>query len=196
MLQVVDEASFVSKRLMEELVLPVGFQKHVTTILVTTPGPPDSWFMQAVRVMHPDRPNEPIIPLRSAYKPCDACAKTAVPRLCMHVSNKRAPSKDPVRERVLRNLFRDQNRYVAESLGLESAPTGRAFHPDAVMRLMDRTNYAMKTGPRHIMVSVDAAEGGKDEFAICAQTMVEGGQWLVRLFFSLFSLKKTLAIHQ
>ena len=54
---------------MEELVLPVAFQQHVTTLLVTTPGAPDSWFMQAVRVMHPDRPNEPIIPLRSAYKP-------------------------------------------------------------------------------------------------------------------------------
>jgi hypothetical protein len=181
-LQVVDEAGFVKRQLIEELVLPVGFQKHVTTILVTTPGPPDSWFMQAVHVMHPDRPDQPIIPLRSAYKPCDACAKLAVPRLCQHVANKRAPTKDPVRERVLRCLYRDDGRYVAESLGLASAATNRCFHPDAALRMLERNSRAMTTHPRHIIVGVDSAVGGHDQFAICAQCMVADGEWVVSLF--------------
>ncbi len=183
MLQVVDEAGFVKRQLIEELVLPVGFQKHVTTILVTTPGPPDSWFMQAVHVMHPDRPDQPIIPLRSAYKPCDACSKLAVPRLCQHVANKRAPTKDPARERVLRCLYRDDGRYVAESLGLSVAATNCCFNPDAALRMLQRTSRVLNVHPRYIIVGVDSAEGGHDQFALCAQCIVADGEWVVSAVF-------------
>ena len=99
----------------------------------------------------------------------------------MHVTNKRAPTKDPARERILRKLYRDDNRYVAESLGLAAAPSNRCFHPDSVMRLLDRTQFRYTGDSRFIFICIDAAEGGSDEFAITAQQMINDGQWLVRL---------------
>jgi len=177
--QVLDEAAFVAAKYIEELFLPVGFQKHVTSMLVTTPGAPDSWFMQAVRVMHPDRPDEPILPLRTAYKPCDRCAKEKVPGVCMHVANMRAPSKDPERQRVLRCLIRDTALFIAESLGLAANPSNRIFNQDSVARLLASPPFSAFSVPRDIIIGVDGAEGGSDQFAITAQCAIDGQRRVV-----------------
>lgn len=175
-----DEAAFVAAKVIEELFLPVAFQKHVTTLFVTTPGGTDSWFMWAVQVMHPDRPDEPIIPLRSAYRPCDKCAKAAVPTLCLHVANMRAPSKDPERERVLRLLIRDQALFVAESLGLAATQSGRIFNRDAVLRLQASAPYTGPLAPFDIIIGVDGSEGGSDKYALTAQCSLGGQHRAVR----------------
>jgi hypothetical protein len=48
--------------------------------------------------------------------------------------------------------------------------------------MLERNSRAMTTHPRHIIVGVDSAVGGHDQFAICAQCMVADGEWVVSLF--------------
>lgn len=183
-LQIIDEASFVKRSLLESCVLPVGLNTHVTTVLASTPGPSESWFMQAICLIDPDS-GLPIVPIKRAYEPCDFHKKTRTPWACACKIDQRASWKNPERERVWSRLwFSRQDTFIAENLGLQVASGNVGFHPEAVQRMLDRPRYTMVTSPPVIFIAIDPAEGGSDEFAICAAADVGGASLVVSGFHS------------
>lgn len=179
-LQIVDEAAFVSPRLLLECVLPVGLNTHVTTVLATTPGPEEAWFMKAIGLIRDDN-GKPLIPIKRAYEPCEMHAKTRTPWVCTCRMNDRASWKNPERERLWAQLwFSRQDTFHAENLGLQVASTNQAFHPDAVARFRDRPRRTIVEPVRFIFITIDPAEGGQDDFAIVASADIGGASLAVR----------------
>jgi len=180
-LQIVDEAAFVANSLLLECVLPVGLSSHVATVLATTPGREDSWFMRSIKLMRPDT-GQPLMPVKRAYEPCEMHAKTRTPWVCTCTINQRASWKNPERERMWAPFwFANQDTFIAESLGVQVTASTQGFHPDAVARLRERPRYHIGQPVRFIFITVDPAEGGQDEFAIVASTDVNGKSFVVRL---------------
>lgn len=62
---------------------------------------------------------------------------------------------------------------------LESANYG--FLPQFIEDLSRRPEYVDSTRPRYVIMAVDAAHGGKDEFAICAGYTDRDGKFVVRV---------------
>lgn len=178
-LQIVDEAAFVAAKMFLECVLPVGLNTQVTTLLATTPGPEESWFMQAIRLVRDDT-GEPIIPIKRAYEPCDYHAKTKTPWVCMCRLNNRASWKNPQREQQWAPLWGEhQDTFQAENKGVSVATGNRGFNPETVHRLRERPGYVIGAPVNFIFITIDPAEGGKDEFAIVASCDVGGSQLVV-----------------
>ena len=170
----------MSPKLLLECVLPVGLSTHVTTVLATTPGPEESWFMKAIRLVI-EGTDEPLIPLKRAYQPCEMHAKTRTPWVCTCKVNQRATWKNPERERQWAQLwFTRQDTFIAENLGVQAVSTNQAFHPEAVARLRERPRRAVAETLRYIFITIDPAEGGSDEFAIVASACVDGASLIVR----------------
>ena len=178
--QIVDEAAFVNDSLLLQCVLPVGLNGHVTTLMASTPGPSESWFMQAIGLMRPDS-DEPLMQIKRAFAPCDTCAKSKRPQACMCKLDQRASWKNKVRERNWEPFwFSQKDTFVAENLGLQMADGAQVFHPDTVQRLRDRPRVSVKKPPPFILITIDPAEGGKDKFAMVAHANVGPGEWVVR----------------
>ena len=178
-LQIVDEAGFVPSKLFMECVLPVGLSNHVTTVLATTPGPEDSWFMQAIKLVREDN-GEALIPLKRAYEPCDMHRKTRTPQICMCRANQRASWKNPLRERAWAPLwFSRQDTFHAENLGIEIVSNNQAFHPDAIARFRTRPRMEIKETVKYIFIAIDPAGGGQDEYSIVAAASVGGASLTV-----------------
>lgn len=167
--------------LLLECVLPVGLSTHVATVLATTPGRDDSWFMRALNLVRPDT-GLPLMPVKRAYEPCDMHAKTRTPWVCTCNINQRASWKNPERERIWAPFwFSNQETFIAESLGVQVASSNQGFHPEAVARLRERPRCTLAPPVRFIFITVDPAEGGQDEFAIVASTDTGGSSFVVRL---------------
>jgi len=168
----IDEASFISGNMLKTGPLPVGLNDHVTTLLATTPGKQSSWFMQAIKMLTDD--GRPIIPLKRTYEPCDYHAKTETPWVCTCRVNNRSAWKNPERENIWRPLWQaDQATFAAENLGIEMDHGGSVFHSAWVDALRARPRYRFTTPARFIYIGIDPAEGGKDEFAITAMTLLD-----------------------
>jgi hypothetical protein len=180
--QIIDEAAFVKRALIESCVLPVGLNTHVTTVLASTPGDAESWFMQAIRLVD-DESGLPIVPIKRAYEPCDMHKKTRTPWVCACKLDQRAAWKNLERERVWSKLwFSRQDTFIAENLGLQVATGNVGFHPDSVQRFLDRPRFPITASPPVIFIAIDPAEGGPDEFAITAAADVGNQSYAVRSF--------------
>lgn len=184
----VDEAAFCGEDLFEELVLPLALQEDVATMFVTTPGPQDSWLMQAVQQVHSSAPTTPIIPVISAYTPCDLCKTSLSPGSCLHNLNDRAPSKTSTRSDMLKPLFRDQQRFLAENYGLAITPSDRCFDAASVMYMLNRPPIYVPPMVRYVFVGIDPAEGGRNHFAITAQVCVGANEWAVSGRIDVFNI--------
>lgn len=178
-LQIVDEAAFVKDSLLLQCVLPVGLNAHVTTLMASTPGPAESWFMQAIKLLKPDS-DVPVMPIIRAFAPCDMHAKSKNPQACMCKLDQRASWKNKTRERNWEGFwFSQKDTFIAENLGLQMADGAQVFHPDTVQRLRDRQRFHVTSPPAFIYITIDPAEGGKDKFAIVAHTDVGSHKWVV-----------------
>ena len=137
--------------------------------------------MKAIKLVI-EETGKPIIPLLVAWKPCDVHAKTATPWTCMCKTNQRAKWKSARRESIWKPLwFSQQEKFIAESLGISVAGGTQAIHPDAVERMRVETpRMLLSFPPRFIFITMDPAEGGLDEFAIQATAMVDGCNYVVR----------------
>lgn len=177
--QIIDETAFVAEKLITHCVLPVALNQHVTTLFASTPGPPESWFMQAIRLVREDT-GQPLIPIKRPYEPCDYHARTATPWVCMCRFDQRATWKNAERERLLAPLwFARQDVLAAENLGIQIASSNIAFHPDSVERFRRRVVPPLTSNPPYVYITMDPAEGGKDEFAIVALCDIGGAAMVV-----------------
>lgn len=67
----VDEAAFIPKRTLTEGVLPVSAQEYVATLLTTTPGPDNCYYMRLLDKK--DINGNPKLPLLRFGEPCADC---------------------------------------------------------------------------------------------------------------------------
>ena len=180
--QIVDEAAFVKDALMLQCVLPVGLNGHVTTLLASTPGPPESWFMQAIKLLRPDS-DQPIMHIKRAFEPCDMHAKSKNPQACMCKLNQRASWKNTQREQIWEPLwFSQKDTFIAENLGLQGADGSQVFHPDTIQALRDRKREHINSKPAFVFITIDPAEGGPDRFGICGHVDNGSANWVVSVF--------------
>ena len=178
--QVIDEAAFVSANMILTGILPVGLNAHVATLLATTPGKQSAWFMRAIKLINPQT-NKPIIPLLRTYMPCDFHLKTDTPWICTCKANKRADWKSPAREEIWRPLWFDrQETFAAENKGIEIDMNNSVFSTKWVNTFRSAQREVISSMQRFVYIAIDPAEGGQDEFAICAMAVVDT-LWVVSL---------------
>ena len=167
------EAAFASAHFLLTGPLPVGLNDHVCVLLATTPGKLDSWFMRSIRLIS-EETGKPIIPVLRTYQPCDAHMKTDAPWMCQCKVNKRATWKNPIKERIWKPLWGTESAvFAAENLGIELDANDSMFHADWVHALRTRPRKRIDSMARYVYIGIDPAEGGFDQFAITAMTLVD-----------------------
>jgi hypothetical protein len=148
--------------------------------MATTPGPVDSWFMRAIKLISPET-GKPIIPVLRTMKICDACMKGPAPWACQHSINKRATWKNPIKERIWKPLWgAAEDVFAAENLGIELDSSDNMFHADWVHSLRTRPRKRIDSMARYVYIGIDPAEGGFDQFAITAMVLLDC-IWVVSL---------------
>ncbi len=81
-LALVDETAFIPKRTLTEGVLPVSVQDRVATLLTTTPGPENCYFMRLLEKV--DARGNPKLPIVRFGQPCVDCKQGDTPWKCTH----------------------------------------------------------------------------------------------------------------
>jgi hypothetical protein len=166
--------------------MPISMLGKTTTIYLATPGSETCWLSRAMKQPHPDNPALPLLPTLRAYQPCVICAQKNKAQVCPHVINMRSKIKNTRRENALRVLISDKQTFVAEVYGLHADRNRKCFSSEAIEQMRTKPRTVIAERPRFIIICVDTAEGGSDEFAIVAYTMGANGTWVVRKLFLVF----------
>jgi len=175
---VVDEAAFIKAEMYRRGFLPVGLNRHVSTFLATTPGPSTCFFSQLISQV--DQQGNPRLPLLVFGRPCDACMKKPDYWTCQHKRHERAPWKDTGREsRWAWMWFGDNEAFAAEAVGFFKGDNRKLVQPEVIYRMRDKPKYHAERSPKFIFITLDFAEGGKDEVALIAVFFTEDFEMVV-----------------
>ena len=164
---------------------PVAMKKRSFLMLATTPGPPNSFFMNLIATV--DEKGNPKLRVVRSGQPCDACMKTKEPQCCIHNLEERPPWRDRGKEQRLAWVYGGHNaKFLTEQLGVVQEDSLRPFLPRYIAELRARPPYRDSKSPECIFIAADSSCGGKCEYALLAGYFSGKNHLVVWFLFSLF----------
>jgi len=161
-----DEAGFErNPNVFKEALFPLVVQRRSVMVLATTPGPPESYFMRLILVTGEDgRPKMRLVRLGQA---CDACMAGKAPWTCQHMRNIVPKWKSKAREKANEWLWlKDTGKLAQENLGITQDMSRFALSEADNAFLANGKPEPMLYTPPYLVIAVDAALGGDNEYAI------------------------------
>lgn len=75
--------------------------------------------------------------------------------------------------------FGDNEAFAAEAVGFFKGDNRKLVQPDVIYRMRDKPKYHADKAPKFIFITLDFAEGGKDEVALIATFFTEDYEMVV-----------------
>jgi len=168
-----DEAAFERRpEVFKEGLFPVMMQRRAVMFLITTPGPPESYFMRLLQVT--DEHGQPKMRLIRLGQSCDECAKGSTPWACQHMRNIVPKWKSKKKELESAWLFLGDVGTLAQENNAAIQDLSRFALGEADnLYMRNHTPIQSLYPPQCIAIGMDAALGGDNEYAIIA-TYKEG----------------------
>jgi hypothetical protein len=177
-----DEAAFErDPNVFKESLFPLVVQRRSVMVLATTPGPPESYFMRLILVT--DENGQPKMRLIRLGQACEACMASTTPWACQHMRNIVPKWKSKAREKANEWLWlEDYGKLAQENLAI-TQDLSRFALGDADNRfLRDSPLQPITCVPPWLVIGVDAALGGEDEYAIIVTYPVNASKVAVSSF--------------
>jgi hypothetical protein len=159
-----DEAAFIGRRMYVAGVLPVSQQRFTCTLMTTTPGDTSSYIMQQAAKI--DANGNPLLPFLMLGDPCDDC-KAANQYICTHKQDTTPFWKSTANRSKFGFFYEDDKETdMAENYNAQFNTTNYGIQPDYLRWLRSAPRWQDDHPPPMLVMGVDAAAGGQDEFAI------------------------------
>ncbi len=141
-------------------------KKRSSVVMATTPSEkPTSLFMELIA--QTDEKGRPRMHVVRSGQPCGPCSRTKEPWTCVHTLDERPHWKDKGKEERLRYLYVNAaDTFAREQLGAIVDDSVRPFLPRYIVDFQQRPPVSDNDPPPCVFLVVDAASGGKCDFAI------------------------------
>lgn len=154
----VDEASFISKGLWMDLILPLNMQDKTSLLAATTPkGAYNSYAGKLMKFKRQD--GSLIFNVVKSEELCEKCIAEGNDDICPHRAALRSKNKSTQKIRDTGLLYDDEDRKKEELYGYEVSTRGRIIDQETVDTF--RTHVIdFNQHPRCVYVSIDPSGGG------------------------------------
>lgn len=175
-----DELAFMNVECILQSILPVAQQNNTVLLGTTTPLGSDNILSHMITTK--DENGDPIIESIRIGKPCEECRKKKV--LCVHMDNATAEGLSRKKRAKFALLYgEDSHKLMREYQGEISDSSTPIFQAKWLKALASRSTVPVRGPVRMIMMTIDPAVGGSDEFSVvcCYYDFMSGLQVIVLL---------------
>lgn len=157
-----DELAFMNVECILQSIIPVAQQENTVLLGTTTPLGSDNIVSHMITVKDDD--GEPIIAGVRIGRPCAECREKRI--LCVHIENATAEGLSRKKRKRFANLFaHDKHKMMREFQGEISDSDTPLFQPKWLKALAERPPIAVRGPIRMLMMTMDPAAGGANEFS-------------------------------
>lgn len=160
---IVDEAFFIKPNTLFTVIFPVLQQTNTCLICTTTPGKPEHALTKIIDTRDDD--GEFIFNTVRIGKPCDACEKEKV--LCTHAANTQPEGTSRAKRSRYMKFYENglEDLAMQEYMGVFMNKNTRIFEQPWIEALRNRKRVKLKEDVPFLMMTMDPAQGGANEWA-------------------------------
>jgi hypothetical protein len=176
----IDEVFFMNANTLFTVIFPVLQQTNTCLICTTTPGKPDHALAKVINTV--DDEGDYIFNTVRIGKPCEACDKARI--MCTHVTNAQPEGTSRSKRERYMKFYENGLEAVAmqEFQGVMMNKNSRIFEQAWIDALRQRKRKKLKDNVQFLMMTIDPAHGGDNEWATIVSYFDPGSGKMVIVF--------------
>lgn len=175
---VIDEAAFISYKLMMDTIIPVLGQTQTALLAISTALDEGNHY-SALTKLEDRETGEPLFNVIRVGQVCGACAKTTTPWLCNHMAYDIPPWKSAKKQKRFQYIYEGQQyRNLRENFGVIAGSGRQAFKNELVDRFVAQAPHRLTGSPRVVFLAADPGGGGPSDLALTGMVK-EDGLWCI-----------------